>query len=192
MRWTRWIAFASVLAVACAALAVLSCTSTTTTTTATTPDPAAKIARGRYLFTVGNCGDCHTPGTIFGAPDTTRVLAGSDLGWQGPWGTSYPRNLTPDMETGLGKWSEDDIVSTLRTGKRPDNSPLLPPMPWPNTAMWTDEDLHAVAAYIKSVPAVKHEVPKVVPPGKKVAGSFLVFPAPSAWDAPKGSAPATP
>src|SRR5262245_36383887 len=190
MRWTRWTA--AVLPAACAALALLSCTTRTTTTTTMTADadPAAKVARGRYLVATAGCGDCHTPGTMYGAPDTTRTLSGSELGWQGPWGVTFPRNLTSDMETGIGKWSEEDIVMALRTGKRPDGSPLLPPMPWPNTARMDDQDVHAVAAYLKSLPAVKHQVPAVVPPGKKASGSIAVIPPPSAWDAPKGPPPA--
>ena len=58
------------------------------------PDAAAKakeIERGRYLTTVSGCQDCHTPGTMFGAPDFARQLSGSELGWQGPWGPGAPR-----------------------------------------------------------------------------------------------------
>ncbi len=126
--------------------------------------------------------DCHTPGTLYGAPDTTRLLSGSELGWQGPWGTTYARNLTPDPETGLGKWTQADIVKALRIGQRPDGSPILPPMPWPSYARLSDEDLHALAAYLKSIPAVNHKVPDRLPPGTK-APAALIFPPPPAWDA---------
>lgn len=193
MRWTRWIAFAAVVSAACAALAMLSCSSPRTANQSTAAaDPAAKIARGRYLVAVTGCGDCHTPGAFYGVPDTTRRLSGSELGWQGPWGVTYARNLTPDQATGIGAWSEADIVKALRTGQRPDASPLLPPMPWPDIALMTDEDIHSVAAYLKTIPAVTHEVPKVVPPGKKVTGAIVVIPPPPAWDVSRSSSPAAP
>lgn len=143
------------------------------------------LARGRYLTTVLGCGDCHTPGTFYGAPDTTRRLAGSEVGWKGPWGVSYPRNLTPDAATGIGGWSEEQIVAAVRTGIRPDGRQLLPPMPWPDFAALTDEDAYSVARYLKSLPAVSHQVPEPVPPGKPARGSIIVVPPPSAWDAPQ-------
>jgi hypothetical protein len=115
-----------------------------------------------------------------------RRLAGSEVGWTGPWGTSYARNLTPDSATGIGAWSEDDIVKALRTGQRADGSELLPPMPWPNYAQMTDEDAYALAAYLKSIPAVSHGVPDKLPPGQG-APAALVFPPPPAWDAPRTS-----
>jgi hypothetical protein len=153
-----------------------------------------KVARGEYMTFICGCNDCHTPGSFYGSPDWSRKLSGTELGWVGPWGTSYPRNLTPDMETGIGKWSEDDIVKTIRTGQRADGSVVLPPMPWPMYSHLSDEDAYAIAAYLKSLPPVKHKNPDRLPPGKKPSGPALVFTAPSAWDAPRtpppGSAPA--
>ena len=106
---------------------------------ATSAEAAAKkIAHGKHLSVVSVCGDCHTPGTLFGAPDFSRELSGSELGWQGPWGTSYARNLTPDMETGLGKYKEEDIVNAIKGGHRLDGSPMQPPMPWQNYATFSD------------------------------------------------------
>ena len=149
---------------------------------------ASRIERGEYLVTIMGCGDCHTPGTLFGDPDFSRKLSGSELGWQGPWGVTYARNLTPDMENGLGYWSESDIVNAIRTGQRPDGSVLLPPMPWQDFSRLTDDDAHAVAAYLQSLPGVSHKVPDRVPPGQQASGSILVFPPPSAWDAPRNPA----
>ncbi len=145
----------------------------------------AKIARGEYLVTIMGCGDCHTPGTFYGDPDFSRKLSGSEIGWQGPWGVSYARNLTPDLETGIGYWKEQDIVNAIRTGQRPDGSVLLPPMPWPSFSRLTDADAHAIAAYLMSLPTVDHKVPDRVPPGQQASGSIIVFPPPSAWDAPR-------
>ena len=186
MRWTRWTALAAPLAAVVLAVTVLSCA-----TTAEKP-PAAmtqaeKVARGEYLTTIMGCNDCHTPGTFYGAPDFSRKLSGSELGWVGPWGTSYARNLTPDPETGIGSWSEDDIVKTIRTGQRADGTPVLPPMPWPMYTNLSDDDAYAIAAYLKSLPAVSHKVPDKLPPGSKAGKNDWVLPAPSAWDAPKAS-----
>jgi len=196
MRWTRWIAVTLTIAALTAAAALVSAqtSKTTTTTTATTKktSPAssrkALVDRGMYLTTVGGCNDCHTPGTLYGSPDWDRKLAGSEIGWQGPWGVSYARNLTPDLETGLGKWTEDQIVNTLKTGVHPDGHVLLPPMPWPNTSQMTDPDMRAIAAYLKTLKPVEHQVPKAVPPGQTATGSIIVFPPPSAWDAPRAPA----
>ena len=143
---------------------------------------AQQIKLGERLAFVGGCNDCHTPGTFYGNPDPKRTLSGSELGWEGPWGVTYPRNLTPDKETGIGTWTEEDIVRAIKTGQRPDKSPLLPPMPWPMYAHMTDEEAYAVAAYLKSIPPVKHKVPDRQPPGGKATGPRLTFPPPPDWD----------
>jgi len=190
MTWTRWTAAASCLVALILAALALSCAGTQT---AQAPAPAAmtheqKVARGEYLTTIMGCNDCHTPGTFYGAPDFTRKLSGTELGWIGPWGTSYPRNLTPDMETGIGKWSEDDIVKTIRTGQRADGTPVLPPMPWPMYTNLSDDDAYSIAAYLKTLPAISHHVPDKLPPGTKPGKHDIVIPPPSAWDAPKPAA----
>ncbi len=151
---------------------------------------ADSIALGERLSYTTGCNDCHTPGFFYNAPDYTRMLSGSEVGWTGPWGTTYPRNLTPDVETGIGSWSEDDIVKAVRTGQRPDGSPLLPPMPWPNFARMTDLEAHSLAKFLKSIPAIKHAMPPADPPGKPASRPSLVIPAPPEWDVPK--APASP
>ncbi len=151
---------------------------------------AAQVERGRYLVTVMGCGDCHTPGYFYGAPDPARMFSGSEMGWRGPWGVTFARNLTPDLDTGLGRWSEDEIVRAFRSGAKKDGSPVLPPMPWQDFSTLTISDAHAIAAYLMSVPAVKHRVPDIVPPGKPYTGAIIEFPPPTAWDAPRGGAPA--
>ena len=180
MTWTRWTAGLTAATSLAIALVAFSCT------TAQAPPrrtEAEKLARGRTLSWTSGCNDCHTPGTFYGAPDTTRLLSGSELGWQGPWGVTYARNLTPDPETGIGSWSEDDIVRAFRTGRRPDQTPLLPPMPWPSYAQMSDDDAYALAAFIKSVPPLKHKNLDRVPPGATASGAILAFPLPPAWDA---------
>src|SRR5215470_5618644 len=85
------------------------------------------VKRGEYLVHVISCGDCHTPGSLAGKPDMARYLGGSSIGFQiSGLGIFYAPNLTPDAETGLGKWSEADIVTALRTGVRPDGRELAP------------------------------------------------------------------
>ncbi len=188
MRWNSWTAVLSLGLAAAAAVPLIAAAPSARDA------QAKRIARGQYLVTVENCGDCHTPGTLYGSPDFSRKLSGSELGWRGPWGVSYPRNLTPDPETGLGKWTEKQIVDAIRTGMRPDGRPLNPPMPWPNLTQLTDEDAYSIAAYLKSLPPVKHQVPDVVPPdkAKDVTGSIMDFPPPSAWDAPRTPPPGDP
>ena len=174
-----------------AALLVASC-SPKSGDQAETPAPDAapamtQVQRGEYLATITGCHDCHTPGMVYGAPDFTRALSGSELGWQGPWGVSYPRNLTPDPATGLGSWTDAEIERALRSGVKKDGSPLLPPMPWPDFARMTAEDMAALIAYLRTVPPVVHKVPDIVPPGGKATGSIITLPPPSAWDAPRAA-----
>jgi mono/diheme cytochrome c family protein len=156
------------------------------TATAAASDTVATAEHGAYIVTIAGCHDCHTPGFFYNAPDFNRALSGSEIAWVGPWGTSYARNLTPDMETGIGAWSEDDIVHALQTGMRPDGTTLNPPMPWPNFARMTPKDVHSVAKYLKSLPPIKHINLPILPPGRKPGGSVVHFPPPpSAWDMPK-------
>ena len=106
----------------------------------------AEVARGKYLVTFGACTDCHTPGSFFGKPDMTRFLGGSDVGFEILGVRVFvAQNLTPDSQTGLGSWSEQQIVAAVTTGKIPDERILAPIMPW-----------HA--AYLESLPPVSHQV----------------------------------
>ena len=190
MRSSRLAAAALVFVSVSSMLASLSCAPATQQPTAdSAPDP---VARGRYLTTIMSCGDCHTPGTLYGAPDTTRRLSGSELGWAGPWGVAHARNLTPDS-TGLGSWTAEQIAHALRTGNTPDGRQLAPIMPWMNYAnVLTEEDALAIAAYLKSLPAVSHANLPLVPPDQKASGAVLTFPPPPAWDVPPPPAGSTP
>lgn len=187
MRGLRWLVLSLSLAAVVAAFVAVSCAPPPQHATAA-PTTADTLARGKYLARIMGCQDCHTPGFFYGSPDMTRELSGSEVGWQGPWGVSYARNLTPDPETGLGNWSREQIVTAIRNGQRPDGTPILPPMPWPNFSVLTDEDAYALAAYLQSLPPVVHHVPDRVAPGQKPAGSVLVIPPPPAWDAPRTAA----
>jgi mono/diheme cytochrome c family protein len=184
MRWTR--TTSAVTTTAALAAAFFALTGAVHQGQAKAAQASRAVERGRYLSTIMGCNDCHTPGTFYGAPDFDRQLSGSELGWKGAWGVSYARNITPDKETGIGSWSEADIVKALRSGVRPDGRTLLPPMPWQNYGTLTDADVKAIAVYLMSVKPVPHHVPDIAPPGSDAAGSILVFPPPSPWDAPKG------
>jgi mono/diheme cytochrome c family protein len=153
------------------------------------PASAATVARGKYLVDIGGCHDCHTPhkmGPDGPEPDMSLMLSGhpasmtlppppqlsgpwmfAGIGpftaWAGPWGISYTRNLTPDNETGLGTWTEQQFMDTLRTGREQGRGrQILPPMPWQAYRNMTDADLKAMFAYLKSIPAIKNKVPDPV------------------------------
>ena len=166
-----------ILFAACAALALVALSSTA----AVAADPAA-IARGKYLVTIASCHDCHTPGYFLGKPDMARYLGGSDVGFELPrLGIFHGPNLTPDKETGLGNWTDAQVLKALQTGTRPDGRVLAPIMPWHAFAQLTKQDADAIVAFLRSVPPVSHKAPgpfgptetptsfvmKVVPPATK-------------------------
>ena len=118
------------------------------------PDPAKDPVwnRGAYLVaSVGRCGDCHTPRNWLGVPDNERFLAGSPVG---PDGKKVP-NITQDTKTGIGNWSEQDIVGVLTDGHTPDFDFVAGPMAEivKNTMRLTEEDRRAIAVFLRSVPA---------------------------------------
>ncbi len=138
------------------------------------------VERGRYLVSVIGCGDCHTPGSLAGQPDVSKALSGSEIGFAGPppapgvsGGVVYPSNLTSDKETGLGAWSDAEILRALREGKSRDGRPLAPVMPWPNYVHLTESDAQAIVAYLRSLAPIKHAVPAPVPPGQKASHPYL-------------------
>lgn len=124
------------------------------------PDPSDKAARGAYLVnSVMGCTDCHTPvDPTTGAPQMDKYLAGRQP-YEGPWGIVYGGNITPDDETGIGTWSEEEIQRAIITGVGKDGRRLIL-MPWFAYSALTAEDADAVAYYLKNVlPAVKNEIP---------------------------------
>ena len=159
----------------------------------------AMIEHGKYLVTLGGCDDCHSP-KVFGPKgpefDTKRLLSGHPanstlpevpsgaLGpdkwgaltsgdftaWVGPWGTSFTRNLTPDVETGLGSWTDAMFIKTLRTGKHMgEGRDILPPMPWQNFGQLKDSDLKDIFAYLQSLPPISNAVPDpIAPTGERI------------------------
>jgi mono/diheme cytochrome c family protein len=125
--------------------------------------PTSGLARGEYLVkAVGHCGECHTPRTMTMAPDTGRFLAGTA---SGPEGSTVP-NITPDPDTGLGKWSVEEIAEYLGSGNKPDGDTaggLMAQVIDGTTAGYKDltrADRLAIAQYLKTIPAVRQKVAK--------------------------------
>lgn len=124
------------------------------------PDGTDKAARGGYLVnSVMGCADCHTPvDPATGAPVLDKYLGGRQP-YEGPWGIVYGGNITPDIETGIGDWTEEEIKRALVAGIGKDGRRLIL-MPWYAYSSLTQEDADAVAFYLKNVlPAVNNEVP---------------------------------
>ena len=120
----------------------------------------AQVKRGEYLVTLGGCNDCHTPGYFFGKPDMARFLGGSEVGFAIPGlGVFHGPNLSPDVDTGLGTWSADEIVAAITKGRRPDGRILAPVMPWHAFASLTRQDAYAIVAFLKNLPPIKNKVP---------------------------------
>ena len=132
------------------------------------PEQSDTLAYGKYLVTIAACGDCHTPAEQ-GAPIEGMHLAGGfEFGM--PWGTVRSANLTPDVRTGLGNWSEDQFLARFKLYDMPSDS--LPEvsgnqfntvMPWAMYAGMKDSDLKAIYAYLQSVEPVEHQVVKFTP-----------------------------
>jgi mono/diheme cytochrome c family protein len=151
------------------------------------PSPAwaddAQIARGRYLVTLSGCSDCHTPGALLGSPDMKRYLGGSDVGFAIPGaGVFVGENLTPDKTTGLGAWTDAQIVAAFRTGKTPEGRELSPVMPYPALSHLSDADAQAIVAFLKSLPPVSNAV-KNFGPNEKVTISVSAVLPPDVYNA---------
>jgi len=165
--------------------------------TAAGQPPSADAKRGEYLVTGVGCSDCHTPkkaGPSGPEPDTSRTLSGhpqmlvmppapqlppgpwgavasSDFTvWSGPWGVSFASNLTPDKDTGLGSWTAQTFVDTIRAGRVMGRGrPLLPPMPYPAYQNFSDPDLRAMFAYLHTLKPIANKVPEPIAPAGPAA-----------------------
>lgn len=150
------------------------------------------VKRGEHLVNSIGCHDCHTP-KLFTEKgmelDMSRLLSGHPANEAlpsydastaksyvlfsggftatvGPWGASFAANLTPDP-TGIGTWSEAQFINAIRNGKYKGlegSRDLLPPMPWPSYRNFSDEDLKAIFAYLKTIKPVENVVPSPIPP----------------------------
>lgn len=127
-------------------------------------------AKGKYLVTIGGCNDCHTAGYApsGGAIPESQWLLGEQLGFRGPWGTTYPINLREY----IGNLSESEWVATAKELK------TRPPMPWWILNTMTEDDLRAVYQYVKSLGSVKNTVPSFVPPEEEPNPPYIQWPQP--------------
>jgi hypothetical protein len=150
------------------------------------PPPSARgeteaemIARGRYIATaIQGCG-CHTREKSDGGKDENWHYAGSpnpappagppaNAGWSSPrWKKIYASNITPDPETGIGKWTEADFLRAMRTGITPDGRVLDAQMPWQSFQKVTDRDLKSLRAYLNTIKPIKNTPPKRIPADQK-------------------------
>lgn len=119
----------------------------------------AVLDRGAYLMnSIVACGNCHTPRPSDGAAGG-KELAGGSVIEEGPFTARAP-NITPDEETGIGRWTDEQIVAAIREGKRPDGSIVGPPMPIAFYRGMSDSDAKAIVAYLRSVPPIRNKVEK--------------------------------
>jgi mono/diheme cytochrome c family protein len=133
---------------------------------------ARSLERGRYLARIAGCNDCHTPGYAQsgGKVDEKHWLTGDRVGWQGPWGTTYPANL----RLAFAKLSEDDWVRLAKTAQ------WRPPMPWFALHDMKEADLRDLYRFVRSLGPAGEPAPAYLPPGNVAAGPVIVFPAPPA------------
>ena len=153
---------------------------------------SARVEHGAYMVRTMGCNDCHTPwklGPRGPEPDMSRALTGhpadmvmppppalppgpwmwmaaaTNTAFAGPWGVSFTANLTPDPDTGLGKWTEEMFIATMRTGRHEGKGrPLMPPMPYQIIGALNDEDIRDLFAYLQSLPPVRNRVPAPIDP----------------------------
>ena len=128
-------------------------------------DPATRAiaARGRYIVMTTGCIGCHVGNGPQG-PDFTKYLAGGGLKALRHEGTYVSANLTPDLETGLARRTDEVVKRVLRSGTFPDGH-ITPhtAMPWAGFSNWSEEDRHAVVVYLRHLPRVRRQIPDPVP-----------------------------
>jgi len=150
--------------------------------TLTSASAETLLERGSYLMkSIVACGNCHTPkgpeGEIPG-----MELAGMAPFFVTPEFTANAPNLTPDPETGIGNWTDAQIITAIREGRRPDRSIIGPPMPIDLYRRMSDRDVQAIVAYLRQLTPVKHEIPP----------SEYRIPLPPSYGPPVGSVPEVP
>lgn len=127
---------------------------------------AALVERGRYVVSISGCNDCHTPGYPEGGGHIPQEnwLTGNPVGFQGPWGTTYPANLRLLMQS----LSEEQWLKRARTE-------LRPPMPWFSLRDMSDQDLKAIYAFVRSLGGKGEPAPAYVPPGQSAQTPYFEF-----------------
>ncbi len=137
---------------------------------AVSKDAGVEHAKGKYLVQIGGCNDCHTAGYApsGGTTPESQWLMGDQVGFRGPWGTTYPVNLREYV----GNLSEAEWIAKAKVLK------TRPPMPWWALNEMKEEDLSAVYQYIKSLGSVENTVPSFVPPEEEPKTPYIQWPQP--------------
>ena len=137
---------------------------------------SVSIDRGEYLAeSIVACGNCHTPKNSNGQPILEKKYAGGFLIEEPPF-IAYAPNITMDKETGIGHWSDEEIVRSIREGIRPDGTIIGPPMPTMHYKDMSDNDVKSIVAYMRSLKPINNLVPK----------SEYRMPLPPKWVEPVG------
>lgn len=144
-----------------------------------------EIARGKYVFgATGGCG-CHTE------PKSKQLNAGGRR-YDGPFGTVYSSNLTSDPETGLGRWTDEQVIAAIRLGRRPDGSRIVPVHPYPTFNGLAEEDLRGLVAYLRTLPPIRRKTePRRLVPLFESVGLPLWLKAFAPTETPPPRAPAS-
>jgi mono/diheme cytochrome c family protein len=118
----------------------------------------SKVDYGAYLTgPLGHCIECHTPFEN-GMPDYENQLAAGGFAFHGPWGVSVSANITPDVKTGIGAWTDEEIKTAITTGVRRDGERLKPPMGFYYYKNISDDDLDAIVAWLRSIPPKRNQL----------------------------------
>lgn len=144
-------------------------------------DPAL-VERGRYLVEgIASCGNCHTPRDAAGQPIPARRLSGAFVIAE-PGFTAYAPNITPHTETGVGTWTDEELIRAIREGIHPTGRILGPPMSFGFYRSISDTDIRSIVAYLRTVPPIDNLVPR----------SEYNIPLPASWGPPVVSVPDVP
>ena len=146
------------------------------------PENRAMVDRGEYLVELLGCGTCHTEGALVGEPDMSRALAGSGIGiaYTSPFENRHPGivfapNLTPDRDTGIGRWTDEEIREAIRAGLGRHGPNRILVMPWQAYARISDDDARAIVAYLRSLDPIENTVPVSVPMGRETDATYVHF-----------------
>lgn len=146
------------------------------------PENREAVTHGKYLVELLGCGTCHTDGALLGMPQNSRAMAGSGVGiaYTNPLANDRPGivfapNLTPDNRTGIGLWTEQQIIDAVRVGQGRHGNRRILVMPWQGYAKLSENDVRAIAGYLQSLAPVEHLVPEDVPIGRRTSETFVHF-----------------
>ena len=146
------------------------------------PADRGMVERGEYLVELLGCGICHTDGALEGGADMDKRLAGSRTGiaYTSPLqvdrpGVVYPPNITPDTDTGIGSWTDQQIENAITAGLGTHVRRRIISMPWQGYSRLSEDDARAIVLYLRSIKPIRHNVPADVEPGKRATAPFVYF-----------------